>query len=220
MTKIAVVGGFRGFENDPQSNDYKFVMPALEYLRASCISVSDNPIFDTINFENNRNFLDEDHQYDAVFISHVPNGRNTSWTRMSFNHFSGTRNVDERNALANTIDSKNSPQRWSDRIRRSNAKIVMTVGGWIEVDQHFLMECENFSQIYESMIAPKNDVSLVGVGDVFEKDKLSQIYADKVDVPYQWLGISVSRDFLRGKPQRKSDTTYLSRQIQPRRLVA
>ena len=88
IQKIAVVGGFKGFENDPECKDFKMVMPALDYMRRSGISVSQKPEFDTINFADKRNFLDEDHQYDMVFIAHIPNGRNLSWTRLSFDRFS------------------------------------------------------------------------------------------------------------------------------------
>ena len=205
IQKIAVVGGFKGFENDPECKDFKMVMPALDYMRRSGISVSQKPEFDTINFADKRNFLDEDHQYDMVFIAHIPNGRNLSWTRLSFDRFSQSTDVAEPAKLAHTIDSQNSPDRWAERISKTGAAIVAAVGTYIEVDTNFLSQSEQFKG-FVPLIAPKNDSSLVGRADIFDTDQMKLVYGRQLDLPIQWLSIAVQPDKIKAFANPNSNT--------------
>ena len=126
---IGVIGGIEGFQNDTQSNDYRYVMPALDYMRRSDIDVSCKPDFDCVNFAQNRNFLEEDIEYDAVFIAHVPNGRNLSWTRLQFQTYSKSTDVSNIKGLANTIDSQSSADKWANRIVQNRRKCRFF--GWV-----------------------------------------------------------------------------------------
>ena len=189
---IAVVGGFRGFETDQSSNDYRMVMPALDYLRQTGIPVSSQPDFDAINFADKRNFLDEDNDYDLVFIAHIPNGRNLSWTRMSFNTYSQWTDVSKPEILGNTIDRNNSADRWAERIAKTNAKIVMSVGTAIEITGNYLHR-SSYMRDYISLISPNDDASLVGRADIFATDQMKLLYGQQLDLPYQWLGISMDK---------------------------
>lgn len=193
IQKIAVVGGFQGFENDPECKDFKMVIPALDYMRRSGISISQKPEFDTINFADKRNFLDEEQKYDMVFIAHIPNGRNLSWTRMTFNRFSRSTDVAEPSKLANTIDSQNSPDRWAGRISQTGAAIVAAVGTYIEIGTNYLSESEKFKD-YQVLVTPKNDPSLVGRADIFKTDQMELVYGHQLDLPIQWLSIAVQPD--------------------------
>lgn len=171
-------------------------MPALDYLRRSGIDVSSKPDFDCVNFAQKRNFLDEDRQYDAVFIAHVPNGRNLSWTRMEFQTYSTQTDVSNPTNLANTIDSKNSSDRWAQRITQSSAKAVLSVGSYIEVEQNYLSASDHFNS-YSTLITPINDASLITAGPILECNAIEKIYGENLDIPYQWLGISLHNNFRR-----------------------
>ena len=191
---IAVVGGFRGFENNPESNDYRLVMPTLRYLRRSGIAISDQPNFDTINFEDRRNFLKETDEYDIIFIAHIPNGTNLSWTRMEFNRYSEWTDVSNRKKLENTIAVESLPDEWNKRINQSGAALVITLGTYIEVEQNYLTQSQLCG--FQSIISPRHDPSLVGIGDKFERTHIEKIYGEPLDIPFQWLGIGMRKDFM------------------------
>ena len=212
INKIAIVGGFQGFENDPDSNDYKMVMPALDYLKKTGISVSDKPEFDVINFADGRNFLDEDQNYDMVFIAHIPNGRNLSWTRMSFNDYSTWTDVSDQSKLQNTIDRRNSPDRWAQRIADTGASIVMGVATWIEVGANYLNESKLFNG-YNTLIAPKHDSTLVGRADIFSTKEMPLLYGDDIDLPYQWLSISINETKLSAFSAQAKGETDLTKKL-------
>jgi hypothetical protein len=184
------------------------VMPALDYLRRSGIPVSEEPEFDTINFADKRNFLDEDSVYDMVFIAHIPNGRNLSWTRMAFNTYSQWTDVSKPENLGNTIARDNSPDRWAERINNTNAKIVMTVGTAIEITGNYLHSSASM-QGYKPLIRPKDDPSLVGRADIFATDQMEILYGKPMDLPYQWLSISMHNTMLRSYAKTASAQTHL-----------
>lgn len=195
LNKIALIGAISGFENDPDSKDYKFVMPVLEYLERSGLCDRSKVQSDAINFFDGRNFLDENKGYDAVFICHIPNGRNLSWTRLTFNQYSQGQAVDNVEQLANTIDAKNSPDRWMDRIHASGAKLIAAIGTYIEVDVNYLAQASAFKN-YRSLIAPKNDAGLIGRGNLFERNAINPIYGEDIDIPFQWLSIAAEKKYI------------------------
>lgn len=196
IKKIALVGAVPGFANDPHSKDAKFVLPVLDYLEKSGMLAAHDVDMDVINFADKRNFLDEHQAYDAVFICHIPNGRNLSWTRNSFNQYSAWTKTHDIKALANTIDSQSSPARWAERIAQSGAKIVATVGGYIEVDINYIQSAKAFQDQYVSLVAPHNKADLVGVGELFHRDEIQKIYGRDLDIPFQWLSIAADQDYL------------------------
>lgn len=190
IKSIAIVGGFSGFENRPESNDYKFVVPALNYLRQSGIDIAETPDFDCVNFADHRNFLDEETCYDLVFIAHIPNGRNLSWTRMPFQIYTTSTDVTTPSIMGNTIDKDNSPDKWAKRLKNCGADFIASVGGYLEVQLGYMEESSQFCIDFNSVVKPKNDPSLTGQGSVFERDIVSKIYGREMDIPYQWLGIA------------------------------
>lgn len=210
IRRIGVVGGFKGFENDPLSNDYKFVMPTLNYWRRSGLAVSDNPEFDAINFENKRNFLDENQEYDAVLIAYVRNGRRYHHLRGADtpSTFRPDSHITDRKTLSQTLDKKNTPERWNERIHRSNAKIIACNGGPYEV---ILPWMEN-SQ-FVTFATPRNDDELLYMNyEPFSKKEMGHVQGEQLDLPFQWLGIGVRHDFLKANLSSiQSGQTDLSR---------
>jgi len=93
---------------------------------------------------------------------------------------------------------------------KTGANAVFSVGSYIEIDQNYLSASRHFKD-YAPLITPKNEVSLVGLGQQFERDDVKKIYGEDLDIPYQWLGISLRNDFIPQIPL--NDRTDLSRKL-------
>lgn len=201
IRRIALVGGFADYAQYSNHPDAKFVEMTNEYLTKSGIAVDDAPEIDVINFIDGRNFLNEEKEYDAVYIAFIPQGINLSHTRMEFRTFSkrafdGSNGNRKREMSRNTIDIDNSPANWMKRILQSKAKVIAARSGFIEIDLNYLQKAPNYN-VFSTLLTPERNASLDhrSASD-FGREKVRQLYGQDVDVPFQWLAVAAKPAYL------------------------
>lgn len=201
IRRIALVGGFEDFRKYDSHPDNKFVALTNDYLRRSGMDVADDVDIDVINFVNGRRFLQEDKEYDAVYIAFIPQGINMSHTRMEFrivsaNAFDGTDSQSIRDKSRNTIELDNSPKKWVERIRSSKAKVIAVRSGFIEIDLNYLQKDSGYNA-YKTLLSPDKAASAMhrGASD-FGCESVEKLYGEKIDVPFNWLGVAATPAYL------------------------
>ncbi|PCH99073.1 MAG: hypothetical protein COB76_06505 [Alphaproteobacteria bacterium] len=212
IRSIAVVGAFKGFENDPECNDYKFVMPSLDYLRRSGFDISDTPDFDAINFEDQRNFLSEDKEYDAVMIAYIRNGRMLGHLRGADlpSEYEEGAHVQSRGTLSTTLDENHTPERYQERLAHSKAKLLLCNGGPYEVILPWIND-----QSFQTLASPKMSDELMYMHyRAHDASNMERVQGEKIDLPFQWLGIAARPDYLiENQATISAGSTDISRKI-------
>ena len=134
LKNIAFVGARDAEIGVQHKPDSKRLTAALVYMLQSGFAFDEDFEIDIINFQDKRDFLNEQKPYDAVFISLIRNQRgdeNPNHKPPNYSVFSSKLSntiLGNWHNTASMVSPHHSPDAWLKRARQAGAKVIVTFG--------------------------------------------------------------------------------------------
>jgi hypothetical protein len=196
LRRIAFVGALR-CEIGSADMDSVRMTHGLDYLLRSDVVIAPDFAIDIVNLFHGRDFLAESDEADLVFVSFVPNVEHRLFTRLDPAVLERQRralaegDADARDPsfFWQARSQEHAAEAWRRRVVATGAHVVLTVGGRKEIN----------SQLFESGLDLETLVPTppYQCQPPWRSWTREQLYGVAWDIPYKWLGILASANFLR-----------------------